>query len=165
MIRRLRKGDKKGARSDFAMMASTTWASIIAVAIMGYFYNPDQIDKMVEEGDYGGAAWNLLTQQLFAIIPGIRDIGASLIGGYPARPSPIAQPFIDAYKAGKDVLYDDKGKPSAILNTVRFIGALTGLPIQFGKSAQYLWNVHTGQEDDENFNDWWKGLIYGKTKP
>jgi hypothetical protein len=164
---RLKEGDLKGARSDFSQALAQSWMFIGLTAAFGYLYSPKAIDDDLKKGAYGSAGAHLLAGQLMSIIPGLRDVGAALLEGYPVKASPMTEAIVQAWKAGKDILYKDAGEPSTIKDLATAVGLVLGVPgaRQFGKSAQYMWNATHGHDSDKYFTDWVRGLLYGKAKP
>jgi len=164
--KRMKEGDMKGARADFSQALAESWMFIGLTAAFGYLYAPSSIDELIKKGKYGEAAGHLLAGQLMSIVPGLRDVGSALLEGYPTKASPLTEAVVQAWKAGKDILYKDQGEPSTIKDIATAAGLIFGVPgaRQFGRSAQYIWNATHGHDSDRYFTDWVRGLLYGKAK-
>jgi hypothetical protein len=126
-----------------------------------------------EEEDWGPWAARTLGVNLFSSVPLVRDVanwaGQKLGGGYARNYqfTPIGGMVETVGKLAADAAGEVTGDgPSDrwVQHALQTSGYVFGLPLgQGGQTAQFLYNVHTGDEQPDGMVEWLKGLTFGKT--
>lgn len=164
-IRRWKKGDKTGARADFASALGQTWMFVLLSAALGAVYAPD----LVDEEDWGGTAVKLLAGQLMSTIPFLRDVGQLALTETEGRPAPVMTGFVNMKKVVKDISdflegEGDFSQQRFVKHALATAGYVLGIPtVQPARTTEFLWNWTTGEDDAETFDEWFRGIVYGKS--
>jgi len=96
-----------------------------------------------------------LVRDAYNFVEGYR--GAGLVG-VESWIATMTKPFIDAYR-----VWEGHENKTAIRDTADALGVGLHIPGlgQVGASAQYIYNVHTGNENPQSAADWAAGLARG----
>lgn len=157
-------GDVSGAKRDFVTVLARSMAYLLAPALV-----EASVSGTSKSDDESWTAWasKAVAGQLAATVPLVRDVGAALEYGKGPE-SPLSR-FITAMAAqAKDIQQVVAGSdPSRkwVKHAIETPGYLLGAPTgQLATGAQYIWDVHQGNADPEDIEDWMHGLVYGKDK-
>ena len=137
----------------------------LGVQAMHHMLHPKQDD----EGDTHWLAWagKEFVSAAFAGVPILRDLSAHYLSGKDYSVTPAAG-MVDAIgKSGVDAVNALTGQetdPKVLKHTMTTTGYVLGLPLgQPASTAQFLWDVSQGKQDPQDLQDWWNGILHGKT--
>lgn len=165
----IKKGDYAGAKRDFVKVMSDSFAWFLIPAFLSLLYVPDLIPKDEDEDSWGKSIALLFAMQLATPLPFIRDIAASQIQGLPTSETPILRIANSMFRSAGD-LWDwsvgDDPSEKWLKYAIQNVGYLTASPTgSLANSAQYIWNVSEGEDELEDFWDFFNGMVYGKSEP
>lgn len=164
-VKKLRAGDRAGARRDFVKVLADSLAFILVPTLFGALYSPPEEDE-----SWGGYLAKLLTLNLAGTLPFAREVTSSVIQGLPARNFPMVQIATGLYDAGEDawnaVFDPDEVSDKWVKHAITVPGYLLGLPTgQVANSSQYLWNLSNGDDTADTFGEFVRGIVYGTSEP
>lgn len=170
MIRRLKKGDKTGAKRDFTQVLADSFTVLLIPAILGFVYNPSALpDEDASWEDWGLTAAKLFAGHVAGTVPFIRDVAAAIFQDLPVRSSPISGLLTEGWRVGEDLwamANDDDPSERWVKRLITMPGLVFGLPTgQIGTSAQFLWNVNNGEDEIDSLGAFIRGIIYGTSEP
>ncbi len=158
------KAFKSGSIGDFPeLLARTMWL---------YFF-PALASELLAgrppEDDEEWWAWALEKIGLSALgpIPLVRDIAGGVASGFGYTFTPasgLGRTAVNLWKDGAHIWEGEETK-RATRDVLEFAGYV-GAPIsgQVAASTQFLVDVSQGEQDPQDFGDWWEGIKSGKIK-
>ena len=137
----------------------------LGVQAMHHMLHPQKDD----EGETHWLAWagKEFVASAFAGVPILRDLSAHYLSGKDYSATPAAS-MVDAIgKSGIDAanaLTGQETDPKVLKHTMTTAGYALNLPLgQPASTTQFLWDVSQGKQDPQDLQDWWNGILHGKT--
>jgi hypothetical protein len=162
------KGENAGEKRDWGkMLADFMTISVVTALFGGVIYDP----QLINEDDWGDTVIKLILSSLAGSIPLIRDLYAYGFQDLPPNSLgivSIGKGLIDLGRNLEAALDSDpRSHPSEkwVKNAIMAPGQALGLPVgQFANSSQYLWNVSVGKDKMNDFGDFVRGIMYGRSE-
>jgi hypothetical protein len=146
--RALWAGDLKGATQDIPKLTALFFSNVLMPALVEEMITP-YTNK--DKESWGHKAAHLLGSGLANAVPIVRDVVHGLMTGSDSF-GLLGTEYENMTKAAKEVSAHGVSAKNAgrlIQDTSALIGALTGFPIQVGRSAKFLYNYEQGKEHPE----------------
>ena len=168
--RSLGRDTRNGSLKDMPALLARAWWLIVVPPVLAELLagrGPD------EDEDEALWAFEKMMLALVGPIPLARDIAPIALArakddptfGYKFTPvSGAGQSLINVVSDVSNVIEGEETK-RATRNMIEAVGYFTGLTTgQMAAAAQFLVDVGYGEQDPQDFSDWWEGLNTGKIK-
>lgn len=169
-VRAYQRGDKIGAKRDFADFAAkafTYWflTSALDAGVRGQLQGQKSQDQ-----SWASYYLEMFTYGRLDMIPGL-GAGAQFLfgGGHSITGSPASQALEEVKGTGKDVLHLAEGVPVSkrwLEHGIETVGTFAHLPggLAVGRAAQSVLDDLDGDSDPQGLTDFIKGLLMGPPK-
>lgn len=127
-----------------------------------------QSEKEEEEQTLLGFAAGGMTHVVAGSVPVLRDMIHSVMTGHDPAVGMMGVPL----KTANDLIrslnkesYDDINGGAVLGNAINLLGVATGIGTdQVGDWAKFVYNMKTGEEQPEDWQDWYRGIRTGKSE-
>lgn len=161
-VRLVKSGDLAGASRDFSKVLADTLAYVMVPAVAGALYMGGR--NVGANDSWGKWLLRLVGLQIFGEFPLLRDLANFELAHQDVRPSPLTNILLQASRlAHSTAKLDPDGK--WLKTAVTTVGYVFGLPTgQAANVSQYLWNVNDGTDHADTWEQFVRGITYGKGK-
>lgn len=169
-LRSLGRDVRNGSVKDMPALLARAWWLIVVPPVLAELLagrGPG------EDDDEALWAFEKMMLSLVGPIPLVRDIAPIALArakddptfGYKFTPvSGAGQSLINVVSDASNIVQGEETK-RATRNAIETVGYFTGLTTgQMAAAVQFLVDVGYGEQDPEDFSDWWEGLNTGKIK-
>jgi hypothetical protein len=166
-------GDIRGAMGDIPKLTSMFVAYVIAPAAVEQLVEHlgKEPTKEEKKESWGEAVGKGIAGSMASSVPLVRDVAHALIGGHDPSLGLMATEIHSLLGPERDLAKKDALNPKhygqMIQDTVGLAGALTGFPLQVGRSAKFVTNYVQGRERQaaRSPEAFLSGLWHGTAEP